>query len=129
MNHTFAIVTRDGLWRDGGMIEERLSSGVAEQRAHNIKASDALDQELARECDARFEEIVRAVSSVPGRIRGIASARRVVSEHGVEVFTSAVITTSGLVVTPAELSLVATGFSPSPDGLKPVATKGMPILW
>ena len=126
MDHTFAIVTRDGLWRDGSMIEERLSSGVAEQRGRVIKASDALDAELARACDARFEEIVRAVGPAKGRIRGIAFARRVVSEHGEDVFTSAVITFDGLVVTP-EAGVIPSA-TPPPRSL---ATLGMTeaLLW
>jgi len=128
MDHTFAIVTRDGLWRDGGMIEERLSSGIAEQRGSAIKASDALDAELARQCDARFEAIVRAAEGVSTRIRGVAFARRVQSASGEEVFSSAVLTLSDLsiVTTPEHLAedVVLGGARASSR-----AADNLPILW
>ena len=106
MDHTFAIVSRDGLWRDGDMIEERLSHGVAEQRGHVIRAGDARDPELARVCDQRFDEIVRAVDGFGTRLRGVAFARRVQSANGEDIFSSAVITLSELsvVTTPDRLA-------------------------
>jgi len=128
MDHTFAIVTRDGLWRDGGMIEERLSSGIAEQRGGTIRASDALDAELARECDARFEAIARAAATVSSRIRGVAFARRVQSADGEEIFSSAVMTLSeqSIVTTPEHLAedVVVAGARVSS---RPPAN--VPILW
>jgi hypothetical protein len=126
MDHTFAIVSRDGLWRDGEMIEERLSHGVAEQRGRVITAGDMPDAELARICDQRFDEIVRSVKGTRVRVRGVAFARRVQSANGEDVFSSAVITASSVVTTPER-------FAEDIQLARPAASErvkdGAPILW
>lgn len=126
MDHTFAIVSRDGLWRDGGMLEERLAHGIAEQRGHIIKAGDARDAELARVCDQRFDEIVRAVNGIGARMRGVAFARRVQSANGEDIFSSAVITVSPVVTTPEHLAEDIQLARASASARVP---PNLPILW
>ena len=134
MDHTFSIVTRDALWRDGAMIEERLSSGIAEQRGNRITATDALDASLARVCDARFDEIRRAVPST-GRVRAVAFARRVSSIHGDDEFSSAAltITTGGasIVTTPDHLAADMEGERASrpQSPVDPPGDVNLPLVW
>lgn len=93
MDHTFDIVTRDGVWRAGVAIEERLSFGTARQRGYSITAGDAFDAELDAACAAAFAPLQRLARSVAdGRVRAVAAVRRVRSSNGEDEWTSAAMT-------------------------------------
>ena len=126
MDHTFSIVTRDALWRDGDLIEERLSSGIAEQHGNRIVATDARDESLARVCDDRFEELRRVVPK-RGRVRGVAFARRVNDDE----FAAATLTLNAIVTTPEHIAADLEGeraSRPQSPGVSP-GDLTIPFLW
>jgi hypothetical protein len=136
LDHTFNIVTRDGVWRAGVAIEKRLSSGRARQSGRSIAASDACDAKLDETCGAAFDVLAPLAESVPdGRVRAVAAVRRVSSANGEEEWTSAAMTVTiggiSIVTTPEHLSDDVTwlrGVAP-PASAAPFDYRGWPIVW
>jgi hypothetical protein len=89
VDHTFTIVARDAVWRDGVAIEDRLSFGEARRSDGSIVARDAFDQKLDRSCAALFDGLRPLAESVrDGRVRAFASVRRVTSPSGEDEWSS-----------------------------------------
>ncbi len=136
MDHTFTIVTRDVVWRDGVAIEDRLSFGEARQSGRSIAARDALDEKLDRACTAAFDALRPLAKSVrDGRVRALASARRVISMNGEDEWSSVAMS-----VRIGGLSIVTTpeNFAQDVEWLRSVAPpapaaladyKEFPIAW
>jgi hypothetical protein len=89
LDHTFTIATRDVVWRDGVVIEDRHSFGEARQSGGTITARDVFDEKLDRACDRAFDALRPLAESVrDGRVRAIASVRRVTSVNGEDEWSS-----------------------------------------
>src|SRR5512138_2072487 len=93
MDHTYESCTRDGIWHRGSAVEERLSFGAARQRGSSIAADDSFDAPLDAACSAAFAPLAQLARSVTdGRVRAVASVRRVLSAEGEDEWTSAAMT-------------------------------------
>ena len=69
---TFAIATIDELWLRGELAERRLSYGRAEQRADEIFAIDARDDELVERCERLIEQMRAVMPADADRVRLVA---------------------------------------------------------
>lgn len=148
----FVLVTRDELWSLGSdpvLLERRLIHGMARQDDHEIVASDRLDDECDRLCNAAMESargiILDAVRD--GTVRLIVSTSRNVEDRQsclsngrtgriacppqTEVSCSLTVGSLSLISDPshiaADVALLATL-----AGREPAVTidyRGVPILW
>lgn len=73
MTERFAIATRDELWVDGRLVEQRLSCGEASMRDGEILATDARDPALVAHCDESMHAM-RALVRPGLRMRLVATA-------------------------------------------------------
>lgn len=139
-SHEFAIATREQLWVDGLLREERLSHGVAIRDDRRINASDRRDDELVERCGSEIAALQQEMATIirprrstkrrqrtppaAGRVRLVVSARRVAGVVRAEVATTITIGRISLVARTADvlrnIDDVFVTPAPAPE---------MPIVW